>query len=93
MEQELYERLAYYLDKLPGGYPSTESGVGVRILKRLFTPEEAELALYLTMLPQEPQGVAHRAGLHRDEPARRIEEIALRRASVEAGMKEEIMGR
>ena len=76
MEQEIYKRLAKHLDNLPGGYPSTESGVELRILKRLFTPEQAELALYLTLLPEEPQSVARRAGLSPDETALRLEEMA-----------------
>ncbi|MGA2402782.1 MAG: 4Fe-4S binding protein [Syntrophobacteraceae bacterium] len=76
MEQEIYKRLAGHLDNLPGGFPPTESGVELRILKRLFTPEEAKLAPYLTLLPEEPRVVARRAGMPRDESARRLEEMA-----------------
>ena len=43
---EVYRKLARHLDNLPGGFPSTESGVELRILRRLFTPEDAELALH-----------------------------------------------
>jgi len=78
MEQEIYKRLARHLDNLPGGFPPTESGVEMRILKRLFTLEEAKLALYLTLLPEEPRVVARRAGLPRDETAQRLEEMAKR---------------
>jgi electron transport complex protein RnfB len=42
---DVYKKLAKHLDNLPAGYPSTESGVELRILKRLFTPEEAEIAM------------------------------------------------
>ena len=45
MDQDIYQRLAQHLDNLPGGFPPTESGVELRILRRLFTPEEAELDL------------------------------------------------
>jgi len=48
---DIYRRLASHLDNLPGGFPSTESGVELRILERLFTPEEAELALHLQLVP------------------------------------------
>jgi hypothetical protein len=41
---DVYEKLAQHLDSLPAGYPRTESGVEMRILKRLFSPEEAEIA-------------------------------------------------
>jgi electron transport complex protein RnfB len=37
---------------LPVGFPATKSGVEIRILKRLFTPEEAKFALQLSMLPE-----------------------------------------
>ena len=50
MAADIYERLAQHLDNLPGGFPRTESGVEVRILRRLFTPEDAELALHLDRL-------------------------------------------
>jgi len=76
MEQEIYKRLAKHLDNLPGGFPPTESGVEMRILRRLFTPEEAKLALYLTLLPEEPRVVARRAGMPWDGAAKRLEEMA-----------------
>lgn len=47
-EQDVYERLREHLHNLPVGYPSTGSGVEIRILKRLFTEEEAEMACHLT---------------------------------------------
>jgi len=49
MSEEVYRQLARHLDDLPGGFPSSESGVELRILKRLFSPEEAELAVCLTL--------------------------------------------
>ena len=42
--REIYKELACHLDKMPIGYPTTDSGVELRILKRLFTPEHAEIA-------------------------------------------------
>jgi ferredoxin len=40
----VYEKLAAALDRLPNGFPRTQSGVEILILKKIFTPEEAELA-------------------------------------------------
>ena len=57
---EVYERLAKHLDNLPAGFPATDSGVEIRILKRLFTPEEAEAALALTMFPESAKSIAKR---------------------------------
>ena len=69
---DIYKKLAKYLDDMPGGFPATESGVELRILRRLFTPEEAELALSLTLLPEEPAHVARRIHLPEEETARRF---------------------
>ena len=59
--EDVYKKLAVQLDNTPGGYPETESGVELRILKRLFTPEEAELALSLVMMPESVDLIAQRA--------------------------------
>lgn len=37
---------------MPVPYPATESGVELRILRRLFTPDEAVLVLCLSMIPE-----------------------------------------
>ena len=73
---DVYKKLAKHLDDMPGGFPATESGVELRILRRLFTPGEAELALSLTLLPEEPARVAKRIHLPEEETARRLEEMA-----------------
>src|SRR4030066_2121302 len=73
---DIYKKVAKHLDDMPGGFPSTESGVELRILRRLFTPGEAELALSLTLLPEEPAHVARRIHLPEEETARRLEEMA-----------------
>ena len=52
-----------------GGYPKTESGVELRTLRRLFTPEDAALALHLTLIPEEPRVIARRAGIAVGEAA------------------------
>jgi electron transport complex protein RnfB len=75
MATDVYERLARHLDNLPGGFPRTEGGVEIRILRRLFTPEDAELALRLTLIPEEPRVVARRAKMPVAETARRLEEM------------------
>ncbi len=56
-EDEVYTKLQKYLDTLPVDYPETESGVEIRILKHLFTPQEAEIALNLKLIPQEPKAM------------------------------------
>lgn len=79
MATDVYERLAQHLDNLPGGFSRTESGVELRILRRLFTPEDAELALHLTLIPEEPRVIARRADISVEEAARRLEEMEQKR--------------
>lgn len=43
--EDVYEKLRKRLDDMAAGYPVTKSGVEIKILKRLFTEEEAELFL------------------------------------------------
>jgi Pyruvate/2-oxoacid:ferredoxin oxidoreductase delta subunit/predicted transcriptional regulator len=59
-ESDIYRRLQKSLDELPVPYPATESGVELRILRRLFTPEEAEVALALSALPETAEKIASR---------------------------------
>ena len=76
MTMHIYRKLAQHLDDLPAGFPSTESGVEFRILKRLFTQEEAELALHLTLFPDEAEVIASRAGIDLEEAAQRLTKMA-----------------
>ena len=71
-QNDVYERLATHLDNLPGGFPRTESGVELRILKRLFTEEEAALALYLRMMPEPVERIARRADITPEELADKL---------------------
>jgi len=75
MATDVYERLAQHLDNLPAGYPRTESGVEMRILQRLFTPEDAELAVHLSLILEEPRVIARRAKIPVEDAARRLEEM------------------
>lgn len=72
MNQDTYRRLAKHLDNMPAGYPATDSGVEIRILQRLFSPDEAALATHLTLLPEDARVVARRAKLPVDEVAQRL---------------------
>jgi NAD-dependent dihydropyrimidine dehydrogenase PreA subunit len=75
MATDIYERLAHHLDNLPAGYPRTDRGAEIRILRRLFTPEDAELALHLTLLAEPARVVARRAKIPVQEAARRLQEM------------------
>jgi len=57
---DVYKRLATKLDQLPNGFPATESGVELKILQKIFAPEEAEMALKLKTVPETPEAIASR---------------------------------
>lgn len=76
MKTGSYQKLAQYLDRLPGGFPPSESGAELRLLQRLFTPEEAELAVHLTLDREEAKVIADRAGLDLAIAEQRLKEMA-----------------
>jgi Pyruvate/2-oxoacid:ferredoxin oxidoreductase delta subunit len=73
---DVYRRLAAHLDNLPVGYPATESGVELRILRRLFTAEEASAAVGLTMLPEPVADIAARLGRNEAQLAPLLAEMS-----------------
>lgn len=63
MGEEGYERLVDALDALPSGFPRTPSGVELRLLKKEFTAEEAELAGHMSRTYETVAQIANRVGL------------------------------
>ncbi|MHA2288114.1 MAG: ATP-binding protein [Promethearchaeota archaeon] len=49
-EINIYREFQKHLDKMPVGYPATESGIEIKILEKLFTPEQVEIALKLNFM-------------------------------------------
>jgi electron transport complex protein RnfB len=76
MSDASYERLREFLDRFPIGFPKTASGVEIRILKRLFTPEQAETAVLLSPAPEEAAQIAARTGRGAAELAPMLEGMA-----------------
>ncbi len=66
---EIYEKLRKHLDSMPSGFPRTESGVEIKLLKKLFTEEEAQMACMISMRPESAEQVAGRLGRDRRETA------------------------
>ncbi len=62
MSDEIYRRLANLLDTLPNGFPKTRSGIEIKILKKVFTPDEAELFCDLKLKPETADQIAKRTG-------------------------------
>jgi Pyruvate/2-oxoacid:ferredoxin oxidoreductase delta subunit len=67
MSDDVYRKLAKLLDTLPNGFPATDSGLEIRILEKIFTPEEAELFCDLRLSFETPIQVAQRTGRPLDQ--------------------------
>jgi electron transport complex protein RnfB len=58
--KDIYRGLQKFLDTLPGGFKATDSGADIRLLQYLFTPEEATVAVHLTLKPQTARQIQFR---------------------------------
>jgi electron transport complex protein RnfB len=67
-----YERLADSLNKLPNSFPRTKSNIEITLLKKIFLPEEANLAGQLTGAMEPVAVVSQRVGLSAEETANRL---------------------
>lgn len=72
MNEAVYERLAQVLDTLPNGFPRTETGVEIRLLKRIFEPEDAEMFCNLRLRFETSEQVAKRLGRPLEEVEQRL---------------------
>jgi len=60
--KDIYERLRERLDMFPQGFPATKSGVELKILRQLFSPEEAETMFSLKPYPEPVAAISARMG-------------------------------
>ncbi|MDD2707738.1 MAG: 4Fe-4S dicluster domain-containing protein [Verrucomicrobiae bacterium] len=60
-ENQLYRRLQQHLDRQPVGFASTLFGSEIRLLKQLFTTDEAKIALLLSYRPAPLAEIAGKA--------------------------------
>ncbi len=75
MNQEIYKKLAEKLDDLPNRYPATESGIELRLLEKIFTPEEAELAAEMFFVKESASIIASRANLPEKQAQRTLKNM------------------
>ena len=62
MDMTPYKLLAERLDSLPNGFPPTRDGAELRLLAKIFSPEEAVLASQLRPEPETPEQIVVRTG-------------------------------
>jgi NAD-dependent dihydropyrimidine dehydrogenase PreA subunit len=62
MRDEVYHKLARVLDTLPSGFPPTEDGLEIKLLKKIFRPDEARIFCDLRLVFETTQQIAKRTG-------------------------------
>lgn len=75
-ESNIYQKLREHLDDLPGGFRPAENDADIHLLRNLFTPEEAELATYLTLTREDAGAIADRVDLPASGVERRLNVMA-----------------
>ncbi len=78
MSDEVFEKLADALDKLPNGFTRTSERTEIRILKKIFSPEEAALASQLDGSYQPIDELAQRNGLPVEQTRKQLINLARR---------------
>ena len=91
MTAEIYRKLAQRLDALPNGYPATEDGAELRILEKLFSPDEAKLASNLRLTLETPKEIATRLGREHHEIKPLLKNM-VRNGLIKAGRAENGLG-
>lgn len=71
-----YEKLADALNQLPNAYPRTQSNIEITLLKKIFLPEEANMAGQLTKDSESVSEIAKRTGLSEEETDTRLRTMA-----------------
>jgi Na+-translocating ferredoxin:NAD+ oxidoreductase subunit B len=75
---DVYEKLRKRLDDMGTGFPETQTGIEIKILKRLFTEADSELFLMLSPMLETSESIAARLNRPVEPIARHIEDMAMR---------------
>ena len=76
MPQDIYRRLREQLDQYSLGFPATDSGVEISLLKAIFSQTDAEMFLALTPLLETHETVAGRVNRPVEEVGKILEDMA-----------------
>ncbi|PKN92751.1 MAG: hypothetical protein CVU44_13930 [Chloroflexi bacterium HGW-Chloroflexi-6] len=86
-----YQQLARALDALPNGFPPTPDGTELRLLEKLYTPEEAALTAQLSPHLESSEEIASRLGLAHADLRKTLKSLT-KRGLIEAGRTEKGLG-
>jgi len=89
--EEIYHKLAERLDAIPNGFSPTPSGAEVRLLAKLFTPDEAALAAVMKLVPETAEEIAARADVDPKAAYAMLKEMA-RKGLIFAGRHDRKLG-
>lgn len=59
----IYEELADALNRLPNGFPRTDSNIEIKLLKKMYSPQQAAVACRLSPEYEPVNGIAERLGI------------------------------
>ena len=76
MSDDVYLKLRQFLNQFPLGFPETGSQVELKILKRLFSEEEAKIAVLLTPTPSTVSQIAKKYGMNEKQLEEKLEIMA-----------------
>ncbi len=76
MSTETYKKLAGKLDALPNRFQATESGIELRLLEKIFSPEEAVLAAEMSQKKEPAAVIASRVNISEKEARRTLKGMA-----------------
>ena len=76
MTEDVYNQLREQLDQYSIGFPSTASGVELKILRKLFSEPEARMFLRMGLMLETPSAIAERVKEPVEEISERLEHMA-----------------
>ncbi|HSQ39748.1 MAG TPA: 4Fe-4S dicluster domain-containing protein [Anaerolineales bacterium] len=91
MEHIAYRQLTDTLNALPNGFPPTDDGRELKLLAKLFTPEEAGLAAQLLPSLETVEEIAARTGMNAEVLRNQLKGMS-KRGLIEAGRKDGALG-
>ena len=87
MDTESYKLLAEKLDALPNGFPQSGNGAELRLLAKLFSPEEAALTASLQPELETVESISARTGADPEDLRKNLKSLS-RRGLINAGKTE-----
>ena len=76
MTDTIYRKLQKQIDQYSLGFPAAESGIDLKILKKLYTEEEASIFLDISMQLETPDSLSERTNRDPQQAAGLLEEMA-----------------